>query len=83
MGTSLYSGLRYKGGCGFGPMLCSTVGGEPLWVKLRPGNAAANNIADHLEVLDRSIGPLPDAFAAGTAAATTPRRLRTDPTNYR
>ncbi len=75
---------HYKGGYGFGPMLCSTGDGEPLWVKLRPGNAAANHIADHLEVLDRSIGQLPDAFAAGhrrgddPAAAAQPMRLRTD-----
>ena len=33
---------HYKGGFGFHPMMCSTGDGEPLWVKLRPGNAAAN-----------------------------------------
>ena len=75
---------HYKGGCGFHPMLCSAGDGEPLWVKLRAGNAAANHIADHLEVLDRSIGRLPDAFAAGhrrgddPEAAAQPMRLRTD-----
>ena len=31
---------HYKGGYGFGPMICSTGDGEPLWAKLRPGNAA-------------------------------------------
>ena len=42
--------------------------GEPLWVKLRPGNAAANDIADHIEVLDAAISVLPDADAAGHRA---------------
>lgn len=56
---------HYKGGHGFHPMICSTADGEPLWVKLRPGNAAANSIADHLEVLDAAVGMLPDADAAG------------------
>ena len=75
---------HYKGGYGFHPMLCSAGDGEPLWAKLRPANAAANHIADHLEVLDRSIGQLPDVFAAGhrrgddPAAAAQPMRLRTD-----
>ena len=75
---------HYKRGYGFGPMLCSAGDGEPLWVKLRPGNAAANNIADRLEVLDRSIGGLREAFAAGhrpgdaPAMAAQPMWLRTD-----
>ena len=56
---------HYKGGYGFGPMICSTGDGEPLWAKLRPGNAAANDIADHIEVLDAAISVLPDADAAG------------------
>ncbi len=59
---------HYKGGYGFGPMMCSTGDGEPLWVKLRPGNAAANDIADHIEVLDAAISVLPDADAAGHRA---------------
>ncbi len=75
---------HYKRGYGFHPMLCSTGDGEPLWVKLRAGNAAANNIADHLEVLDRSVNQLPEEFAAGHRpgddpdAATQPMWLRTD-----
>ena len=56
---------HYKGGFGFHPMICSTGDGEPLWAKLRPGNAAANDIADHIEVLDAAISVLPEADAAG------------------
>ena len=56
---------NYKGGYGFHPMICSTSDGEPLWIKLRPGNAAANGIADHLEVLDAAVGTLGEADAAG------------------
>ncbi len=57
-----------KGGYGFGPMVCSTGDGEPLWAKLRPGNAAANDIADHIEVLDAAVSVLPAADAAGHRA---------------
>lgn len=56
---------HYKRGYGFHPMICSTADGEPLWAKLRPGNAAANDIADHLEVLDAAVQMLPPADAAG------------------
>ena len=56
---------HYKGGYGFRPMICSTADGEPLWVKQRPGNAAANDIADHLEVLDAAVSMLPEPDAAG------------------
>ncbi len=56
---------HFKGGYGFHPMICSTADGEPLWIKLRPGNAAANDIADHLEVIDAAVGTLPEPDAAG------------------
>ncbi len=56
---------NYKGGYGFHPMVCSTADGEALWVKQRPGNAAANSISDHLEVLDAAVAVLPRADAAG------------------
>ena len=56
---------HFKRGYGFHPMVCSTADGEPLWVKLRPGSAAANDIADHLEVLDAAVGVLPETDAAG------------------
>ena len=56
---------NYKGGYGFHPMVCSVADGELLWVKQRPGNAAANDIADHLEVIDAAVAVLPAADAAG------------------
>ena len=56
---------HYKGGFGFHPMICSTAQGEPLWLKQRPGNAAANHIGDHLEVLDAAVAMLPAPDAAG------------------
>jgi hypothetical protein len=56
----------YKGGFGFGPMLCfADATGEALAARLRPGNAAANNAADHLAVLDDAIAQLPAAVATG------------------
>ncbi len=61
----------YKGGFGFGPMLCfaDTVGdqriGESLAALLRPGNAGANKVTDHLTVLDAAIAQLPAGVAAG------------------
>ncbi len=56
---------NYKGGYGFHPMICSTADGEPLWIKQRPGNAAANDIADHLEVIDAAVAMLRGSDAAG------------------
>ncbi len=56
---------HFKGGFGFHPMLCVTDDGEPLAVMLRPGNAAANSIGDHIEVLDAAVAQLPAAVAAG------------------
>ena len=56
---------NYKGGYGFHPMICSTADGEPLWIKQRPGNAAANDIADHLEVIDAAVAMLRGPDAAG------------------
>ncbi len=56
---------HFKGGLGFHPMVCSTGEGEPLWGMLRPGNAAANSIDDHLRVLEGAISMLPASDAAG------------------
>lgn len=51
---------NYKRGFGFHPMHCYLhATGEALAAKLRPGNAGANNAADHIEVLDLAIGQLP------------------------
>lgn len=56
----------YKGGFGFGPMLCfADATGEALGALLRPGNAGANTVADHLTVLDQAISQLPADVAAG------------------
>ena len=56
---------HFKGGFGFHPMLCVTDDGEPLSMMLRPGNAAANSICDHIEVLDAAVAQLPAAVSAG------------------
>jgi len=56
----------YKGGFGFHPMLCfADATGETLAALLRPGNAGANNAADHLAVLDTALAQLPAPIAAG------------------
>ena len=70
---------HFKAGFGFHPMLCATSDGEPLSIMLRPGNAAANNIADHIDVLDAAVGQLPEAVAAGHCAsgeAPAPRQMQ-------
>ncbi len=56
----------YKGGYGFHPMFCfADQTGETLSALLRPGNAGANTVADHVSVLDGAIAQLPAAIAAG------------------
>jgi Transposase DDE domain group 1 len=56
----------YKGGFGFHPMLCfADATGEALSGLLRPGNAGANTVADHLIVLDAAIAQLPAEIAVG------------------
>jgi hypothetical protein len=56
----------YKRGFGFHPIFCfADATGEALAARLRPGNAAANNAADHLTVLDDAISQIPAAVAAG------------------
>jgi hypothetical protein len=56
----------YKGGYGFHPLYCfADATGEALSVLLRPGNAGANSIADHLVVLDAAIAGLPPEMAVG------------------
>ena len=57
---------NFKGGFGFHPMFCfADATGEALAARLRPGNAAANDAADNLEVLDDAITQLPADVAAG------------------
>lgn len=60
------AGPTYKGGFGFHPMFCfSEDTGEVLAGVLRPGNAGATTVADHVGVLDQAIAQLPGAIAAG------------------
>jgi hypothetical protein len=59
------TGPHYKG-WGFHPMFCfADATGETLSGLLRPGNATANKIADHLSVLDAAVAQLPEGVAAG------------------
>lgn len=56
----------FKRGFGFHPMFCfADATGETLAAVLRPGNAGANTVADHVTVLDQAIGQLPSAVAWG------------------
>jgi len=60
---------NYKGGFGFHPIHCfADATGECLAVRLRPGNAGANDIADHVAVLDAAIAGLPAEVATGHRA---------------
>ena len=65
----------YKGTFGFHPIYCfSDLTGECLAVRLRAGNAAANNIADHVDVLDRAlVGALPERNQGRAPSAVTTR----------
>jgi hypothetical protein len=64
---------NYKGGYGFHPMYCfADATGETLGVLLRPGNAGANAIADHVTVLDQAIDQLPEEIAAGHRVGDDP-----------
>jgi hypothetical protein len=68
---------NYKGGYGFHPIYCfADATGETLAVRLRPGNAGANNIADHVAVLDAAIGQLPEEIAAGHHPGDDPGEVR-------
>ena len=68
---------NYKGGYGFHPIYCfADATGETLAVRLRPGNAGANTIADHVAVLDAAIAQLPDEIAAGHHPGASPGQVR-------
>jgi hypothetical protein len=56
----------YKRGFGFHPLgvWCDETS-EPLAAMLRPGNAGANNAADHVAVLDEALAQLPPQWRAG------------------
>lgn len=56
----------FKGGFGFHPMFCfADATGETLAAVLRPGNAGANTVADHVTVLDAAIAQLPAEISTG------------------
>jgi len=68
---------NYKGGFGFHPIYCfADATGETLAVRLRPGNAGANNIADHVAVLDQAIAQLPEEMAVGHRPGDDPSLVR-------
>ena len=57
---------NYKGGFGFHPLFCfADATGEALAGHLRPGNAAANDVADLLGVLDDAVSQLPTHVQTG------------------
>lgn len=63
----------FKGGFGFHPMFCfADATGETLSALLRPGNAGANTVADHIGVLDQAIAQLPTEIAAGHRVGDDP-----------
>jgi hypothetical protein len=68
---------NYKGGFGFHPIYCfADATGETLAVRLRPGNAGANSIADHVAVLDAAIAQLPAEIAVGHHPGDDPKLVR-------
>ena len=57
----------YKRGFGFHPLMCTLdETGEALAAINRPGNAGANDAADHVEVLDAALAQLPVQPGCGT-----------------
>jgi hypothetical protein len=67
------TGATYKGGFGFHPFLAFVDGtGECVAALLRPGNAGANTIVDHLSVLDAALAQLPAEVRAGHDAGDDP-----------
>jgi hypothetical protein len=66
---------HYKGGFGFNPLL-ATCGREVLAGILRPGNAGANNAADHLTVLELALAQLPQSALVSMDAGGWPSRRR-------
>ena len=63
------TGPHYRGGWGYHPMFCfADATGEALSGLLRPGNAGANTVADHVRVLDAAVAQLPAEIALGHGA---------------
>jgi len=60
------AGPTYKRGYGFHPVFVfADATGETLAAALRPGNAAPNDTADLLDVIDEAVSQLPEKVAAG------------------
>jgi len=59
---------HYKGGFGFNPLI-ATCAREVLAGVLRPGNAGANNAADHQRVLELALEQLPQSALDGEILA--------------
>jgi Transposase DDE domain group 1 len=67
------TGPTYKGGFGFHPIYCfADITGETMAVRLRPGNAGANNVVDLVGVLDEAIDGLPEEVAVGHRVGDAP-----------
>jgi hypothetical protein len=63
----------FKGGFGFHPMFCfADATGEALAALLRPGNAGANTVADHVVVLEGAVEQLPEEIAVGHRVGDDP-----------
>jgi hypothetical protein len=63
---------HFKGGFGFHPMLCFLDDtNEALAGMLRTGRAGSNTAADHIDVLDRALGQLPEVARAGRILVRT------------
>jgi hypothetical protein len=60
------TGPNYKGGFGFHPLFVfAEATGECLAQMLRPGNANAGTVEDHLRLLDEAIAQLPNEISQG------------------
>ena len=70
----------HKGGFGFHPMFCfADQTGETLAGLLRPGNAGANTVADHVTVLDAALAQLPDPISRSPTSRRMPPGWRPSP----
>ncbi|MEZ5230332.1 MAG: IS1380 family transposase [Acidimicrobiales bacterium] len=68
---------NYKRTYGHHPLLAMIAEtGEMLCGIMRPGNAGANNAADHITVLDAAVAQLPDAWAAGHGLGDDPTLIQ-------
>ncbi len=74
-----HAAATFKGGYGFHPMFCfADATGEALAAVLRPGNAGANTVADHLTVLDQAIRQLPEPISRGHRPGDDPTLVERD-----